>query len=158
MSHILMSLKLAVASCAAMLLCSGCHSLLGGDDGDDTNTQPQGTVQTTPSIGGSPNAPAPGPQPGQPGSGPQQVVISPGGGLPGGMDVTTDGHSVWPPHGPGCDQLVACCQAAASAASDVSLFCQMSVATQPVNCATAMQSVRSYLGERGMPTPPQCAQ
>jgi len=38
----------------------------------------------------------------------------------------------------------------------VGLFCQMSVATPPVDCAAALGNVRDYLRERSLSVPPVC--
>lgn len=100
---------------------------------------------------GAPQNPTP---PGQ-GGGDQQIVIGPGGGL-GGTQVNVDRRPAWPPQGPGCERLVACCQQASSALSDIGMFCQMSVAMPPVDCARALTEVRSYLAERGAQTPAVC--
>lgn len=86
-----------------------------------------------------PGLPSPSPPPGSP---------------LGNTQVQVDGRNVWPPTGPGCAELAACCAAAGS--SDVGMFCQMSVATLPLNCVAALGSVRTYLGERGMAVPPAC--
>lgn len=91
----------------------------------------------------------------QPPAGGDQIVIAPGGGL-GGTQVTTGGRAAWPPQGPNCERLVACCQQASSSMSDVALMCQMSVATPPVDCLRALGEVRQYLTERQAPVPPLC--
>ena len=111
-----------------------------------------GACQRGSSSTATPQNTAP-PQP--PGGGDQQIVIGPGGGL-GGTQVDVDGRPAWPPQGAGCERLVACCQQASSALSDIGMFCQMSVAMPPVDCARALNEVRSYIAERGAQTPAAC--
>ena len=89
-------------------------------------------------------APGPGPAPG------------PGLDLPG-VDVQVDGQSVWPPEGPGCAELVSCCQAAAAVHSPAQLTCQLMVAADPGNCPAALASFRQYLTEAGVAQPAACA-
>lgn len=83
------------------------------------------------------------------------VVIAPGGG-PGGSQVTVDGLPSWPPQGPGCDQLVRCCQQAQAIASETGLLCQLAIATPTVDCPGALSSVVGHLTQRGLSVPPAC--
>jgi hypothetical protein len=66
--------------------------------------------------------------------------------------VTTDGVDAWPPTGPGCTELVRCCDATSS---DAQLFCRMSAASES-SCDRVLASVRTYLGERGAAMPAAC--
>lgn len=150
---------IVLALCGIAIACCGGCSLLRGDG--DESSPPGANVdqRQPPAPSAGPTSPdVPGQPPNPPGGGSKQLVIQPGSGLSGGMQVTSGGRAVWPPQGPGCDNLVACCTAASATESATSLFCQMAVATEPVNCTKALQDVRSYLAERGQTAPPQCAQ
>ncbi len=69
--------------------------------------------------------------------------------------ITSDGRNVWPPTGPGCDVLVRCCEAAQATESSVALFCQISAAAGR-SCAEQLESVRTYIRERGTALPAAC--
>jgi hypothetical protein len=86
------------------------------------------------------------------------VTIRPGGpGDLGDQKVVADGMTVWPPTGPGCEPLVACCRAAAGLDRAMGLACQLSVARTPVDCGKALAMVRRLMGERMMAVPAACA-
>jgi hypothetical protein len=79
------------------------------------------------------------------------------GGL-GETQVRVGGGSVpaWPPSGPGCEKLVACCEAAQRVEPALGLGCQLSAAQRPVDCAGALQTVTSMIREMGRPLPDPC--
>lgn len=82
---------------------------------------------------------------------------TPGHGL-GKTEVDVDGKPVWPPQGPGCAELVACCSSftgSGVAADGMRLVCQFSVAKK-ADCPRALATVRSVLSERGEPAPAAC--
>jgi hypothetical protein len=85
---------------------------------------------------------------------PVEIVESPQG-PPGGSQVLSDGKAVWPPKGPGCENLVKCCDAASKKDSAVGLACQLSLAADP-DCAKALQSVKSMITQMGQALPPEC--
>ena len=87
-----------------------------------------------------------------------EVTIQPAGpGDLGEHKVIADGMSVWPPAGPGCEPLVACCRAAAALDRAMGLACQLSVARQTVDCGKARAMMRRLIGERKMAVPGPCA-
>jgi hypothetical protein len=90
-----------------------------------------------------------------PGTPQTTAVYGPGGGL-GGSQVQVDGRPVWPPQGPGCDQLVACCRDGTAIDSAIGLSCQLSMATDGATCPGALQSVRAMIAELGRPLPASC--
>src|SRR5450432_1358275 len=69
--------------------------------------------------------------------------------------VVRDGKSAWPPVGPGCDALVACCKDAATGRPDVDLACQMS-AVKPPDCERGRKAVVELLDHDGAPVPASC--
>jgi len=83
-----------------------------------------------------------------------QVSISPG--SDSNPVLTTNGKKVWPPVGPGCEQLVKCCEAGQKVESTSSLMCQMTVATSPVDCVQGLKTYKTYLSERKISAPVEC--
>jgi hypothetical protein len=82
---------------------------------------------------------------------------TPGHGL-GKTEVDVDGKPVWPPQGPGCAELVACCSGFSGSGVEVDamrLVCQFSVAKK-ADCPRALATVRSVLSEKGEPSPAAC--
>ncbi|MEM9195488.1 MAG: hypothetical protein AAGF12_40335 [Myxococcota bacterium] len=73
-----------------------------------------------------------------------------------GVQVEVEGQSVWPPEGPSCEALIACCEGA-DALPAVGLFCRLSVVEQP-GCAEALALVRTHIREQGHPLPEACAE
>ncbi|MFO1519646.1 MAG: hypothetical protein U1F57_08315 [bacterium] len=71
--------------------------------------------------------------------------------------VLSDGKNVWPPKGPGCENLARCCEAAGKKESSAMLMCQLSVATPPVDCVKGLKDFKQYLAERNVPPPQECA-
>jgi hypothetical protein len=102
--------------------------------------------------GSPPSATPPSAAPPAPGEAP---AVSGNGGL-GGTQVQLGGGPVWPPSGPGCEKLVACCESAQRLEPAIGLGCQLSVAQRPVDCAVALQSVTSMIREMGRPLPDAC--
>ena len=88
--------------------------------------------------------------------GPTSVIKKGDESLPGGIMVTTEGKNVWPPKGPGCDKLVACCEAADKLGGTIGLSCQLSVAIQPPDCKKAVDSVVGTIKELGAAPPAEC--
>ncbi len=88
--------------------------------------------------------------------GPSSIIQKGDESLPGGVTVTTEGKNVWPPRGPGCDKLVACCDAAARLSGTVGLSCQLSVAVQPVDCKKAQDNVVGTMKDLGVAPPAEC--
>jgi hypothetical protein len=68
--------------------------------------------------------------------------------------VMKDGKSAWPPVGPGCDALVACCKDAAVGRPDVDLACQLS-AVKP-DCEEGRKAVVELLENDGASVPDAC--
>ena len=83
-------------------------------------------------------------------------IVEGGDNMPGNAKVMSDGKPVWPPEGPGCDRLIACCNAASEESSAVGLACQMSAAAKPLDCAKALESVQGIISELGLKTPAEC--
>jgi len=105
----------------------------------------------------APSAPPP-PEPPGAGVAESQVTIRPGSNdLPGGAQVLLGDRPVWPPRGAGCDALVACCTAANVLSTAVGLACQLSVAVEPLDCRTALETIRREIGEQGLAVPAECA-
>jgi hypothetical protein len=81
----------------------------------------------------------------------------PGHGL-GGSEVSVDGRPVWPPQGPGCAELVACCNGFRGdqvADKAMGLACQLSV-TKEADCPRALGTVRAIVREKGATPPAAC--
>jgi hypothetical protein len=68
--------------------------------------------------------------------------------------VMKDGKPAWPPVGPGCDALVACCKDAAPGRPDVDLACQLGAATR--DCAQGRKAVVELLDSDGTAVPATC--
>jgi hypothetical protein len=83
-------------------------------------------------------------------------IVEGGKDMPGNAVVTSDGKAVWPPSGPGCGRLVACCDAASKESSAVGLACQLSVGTRPLDCGKALESVQGIIAELGLKMPEAC--
>jgi hypothetical protein len=83
-------------------------------------------------------------------------IVEGGDSMPGNAKVLSDGKPLWPPEGPGCERLIACCNAASKESSAVGLACQMSVAAEPLDCAKALESVQGIISELGLMTPGEC--
>jgi len=83
-------------------------------------------------------------------------IVEGGEDMPGNARIMSDGKPVWPPEGPGCERLVACCDAASKDSSAVGLACQLSVAAEPLDCVKALDSVRNIISELGLKTPGDC--
>ncbi len=71
-------------------------------------------------------------------------------------DARPSPQAAWPPHGPGCEQLVLCCEQATPQDNDAARFCQRSVASNPGDCPRVLSAVRTYVIERGHTVPPLC--
>jgi hypothetical protein len=88
------------------------------------------------------------------------VVIreaAPGHGL-GGAELLVEGTPIWPPQGPGCAALVACCEGFAGdgdAPRALQLACQLSVAKGP-DCPRALDTVETIAHEAGGALPSSC--
>jgi hypothetical protein len=81
----------------------------------------------------------------------------PGHGL-GKTEVVVDGKPVWPPQGPGCADLVACCNGFSGSGVEIDamqLVCQFSV-TKRADCPRALTTVRSVVSEKGEQAPAAC--
>jgi hypothetical protein len=92
--------------------------------------------------GSSKAAPEPAPQ-----MGPAQMYV--------------DKRPVWPPSGPGCAELVACCNAAVAKDESIGLLCQVMVAAEmakanPQPCPAARANVVASLDEVGIAKAPAC--
>lgn len=83
-------------------------------------------------------------------------IVEGGDSMPGNAKVMSDGKPLWPPEGPGCERLIACCNAASRESSAVGLACQMSVAVKPLDCGKALESVQGIISELGLKTPGEC--
>lgn len=68
--------------------------------------------------------------------------------------VMKDGKSAWPPVGPGCEQLVACCKDASTGRPDIDLACQISAAVP--DCPTGRKAVVELLDSDGSAVPASC--
>jgi len=68
--------------------------------------------------------------------------------------VMKDGKPAWPPVGPGCDALVACCKDASTGRPAIDLACQMS-AVEP-DCAQGRKAVVELLDHDGAAVPASC--
>jgi hypothetical protein len=68
--------------------------------------------------------------------------------------VMKDGKPAWPPVGPGCDTLIACCKEAAPGRPEVNLACQMS-AVEP-NCPLGRKAVIELLENGDVSVPAAC--
>jgi hypothetical protein len=72
----------------------------------------------------------------------------------GNVTVRLEGKPVWPPSGPGCERLIACCTPLASDDS-LALACQFAVGRDR-ECAIAQQTIRQIVMENGLALPPSC--
>jgi hypothetical protein len=82
---------------------------------------------------------------------------TPGHGL-GGTEMLVEGTPIWPPQGPGCAELVACCEAFVGddvAPRAMQLACQLSVAKGP-DCPRALDTVQTIVHENGEALPASC--
>jgi hypothetical protein len=93
------------------------------------------------------------PSPPEPRAPEDDVVIAPG--ELDGVDVQVGGTSVWPPEGPGCQQLIRCCDAIRQLPA-MELTCRLSVAADR-SCGDALTTVRNVLTESGHEPPASCA-
>jgi hypothetical protein len=150
MSTIRASSLALVLFCATLVANGVCGCGFRDEGSGPPAPQPQQPQQIVP----APLPPAT-PPASPPGQQPEAVVIAPGGGLSG-MQVQVDGRPVWPPQGPGCDQLVACCRDGTAIDSSIGLACQLSMAIDGATCPNAMASVRSSIAEMGRAVPPSC--
>lgn len=78
------------------------------------------------------------------------------GGL-GGYAVQLNGEPVWPPTGPACDKLVACCTALAATAKPLALSCLLATARDKT-CSTALSTSIAIATEQSYPLPASCVQ
>jgi hypothetical protein len=69
--------------------------------------------------------------------------------------VRVDGRYLWPPKGPGCDELARCCNALASLEDALGLSCLLAAGRDP-DCATALRTSEAIAGEGGLALPPAC--
>lgn len=77
------------------------------------------------------------------------------------MMLFTNGEPVWPPSGPGCDALVACCDDAAAVDKGASFGCQLAIAAanekgEPEPCVAARADVVAMLTEQKAAIPATC--
>lgn len=72
-----------------------------------------------------------------------------------GLILSVGDKPVWPPSGPGCAELIACCDGAASVESSASLFCQLGLAAGK-SCPDTQALVVAYLAEKRLPAPAAC--
>lgn len=68
--------------------------------------------------------------------------------------VSLDGKPVWPPSGPGCEKLIACCNPLASDDA-LALACQLAMGRDR-ECAVAQETVMQMVLEQGKVMPPSC--
>lgn len=68
--------------------------------------------------------------------------------------VKLDGKPIWPPSGPGCDKLIACCTPLASD-DGLAILCQFALGRDR-ECAVAQRTVTQIVAENGMALPPAC--
>jgi hypothetical protein len=68
--------------------------------------------------------------------------------------VSLEGKPLWPPSGPACERLIACCTPLASD-NNLSMMCQFAVGRDP-DCAAARQTVTQIVLEQNKALPPSC--
>ena len=73
----------------------------------------------------------------------------------GNASLTVDGRNVWPPEGPGCAELVKCCNGIVEADESLALACLLAAGRDP-DCPTALRTSVAIAGESNVPTPPAC--
>jgi len=71
------------------------------------------------------------------------------------FSIRVDGRVLWPPKGPGCDELARCCNALATFEDALGLSCLFAVGRDP-DCATALRTSVAIAGENGLALPPTC--
>lgn len=69
--------------------------------------------------------------------------------------VSLEGKPVWPPNGPRCENLIACCVALTAADQGQGLFCQFAIGRDG-SCAVALQTMTQITVEQRRPVPPPC--
>ncbi len=74
---------------------------------------------------------------------------------PPGLSLSVGDKPVWPPSGPGCAELVVCCDAATAAEASANLFCQLGLAAGK-SCPDTQAMVVAYLAEKQVPAPAAC--
>jgi hypothetical protein len=73
----------------------------------------------------------------------------------GNMSVARDGKSVWPPAGPGCPQLVTCCEQLTALEDAMALACLLAMGRDQ-DCATAKSTVWAIAQEHRLAMPDSC--
>jgi hypothetical protein len=73
----------------------------------------------------------------------------------GGVAVEQDGQAVWPPSGPGCAQLVTCCEQLAAIDQAMPLACQLAIANYH-DCGKAKASVAAMALQLKLSVPDSC--
>jgi hypothetical protein len=69
--------------------------------------------------------------------------------------LTVDGQNVWPPQGPGCPELVRCCNELVTLDESLALACMLAVGRDP-DCSTALRTSVAIAGESGVSPPAAC--
>jgi hypothetical protein len=71
------------------------------------------------------------------------------------LSVEQDGKPVWPPSGPGCAQLVTCCDQLTAIDHSMPLTCQMAIAAYH-DCGKAKATVIAMAAEKKLSVPDSC--
>jgi hypothetical protein len=71
------------------------------------------------------------------------------------ISLTVDGRDVWPPEGPGCPELVQCCDGLVGLDESLALACLLAVGRDP-DCPTALRTSVAVAGESGVAPPAAC--
>ena len=69
--------------------------------------------------------------------------------------LTVDGQNVWPPQGPGCPELVRCCDAIVALDDSLALACLLA-AGRDADCPTALRTSVAIASESNVPPPAAC--
>jgi hypothetical protein len=77
------------------------------------------------------------------------------------MVLFTEGEPVWPPSGPGCDALIACCDDAATVDKGANFAYQLAIAAanekgEPEPCVAARADIAAMLAEQNAAIPATC--
>jgi hypothetical protein len=162
----------ARAMVISFLLASACAGKSPEPARPAASAEPSAPPRAEPSSPPAAAAPAPGGAPREPSAAKpvgtklvQDAVDSPkafklgkddgsGHGL-GKVIVTVDGQSVWPPQGPGCPELVRCCNDLVGLDESLAVACQLAVGRDP-DCSTALRTSVAIAGESGVAPPATC--
>lgn len=123
----------------ALGVCGACSAKLAAEPSAPSPTGPTSTGADESASGRSAETP--------PDCGPENSL--------GGMCMSSGGKSLWPPTGPGCERLVACCKAMSSDLKPAT-GCLLAPMAYPGDCPAMLKSATSMAKEQGKDLPAAC--